>query len=287
MRQAVLITAYHDYEQLERLADYFDSDFEVFVHLDRRSPRLPNDLASRTNFHVYRRYRVRWGSVNHLRAILLLMKSALECQDVVFFHLITGSDYPIPSLSEFKRFCESHRHENFLEFFKLPRPLWGGEDGLARVNYYWPQRWLQPAKSGSMGGRLTNLIVKLQRKLGMRRRFRFFNGNLFGGGTYWSVSREAVNYAITFLKDHPNYLRRFRGTKIAEEICLPTLWANSGLPLTNNPLRYIEWGTEASPPVLTEKSYDKIISSGCLFARKMDSTLSDTLIKQLQQHHGL
>lgn len=36
MRQAILITAYRDLVQLQRLTEYFDADFEIFIHLDRR-----------------------------------------------------------------------------------------------------------------------------------------------------------------------------------------------------------------------------------------------------------
>lgn len=284
MRQAILITAYHDYQQLRRLIDYFDSDFEIYIHLDRRSPQMPNDLLKRPCVHVFQHYRVFWGSMNHLRAILQLMDEALKHKDLEYFHLVTGNDYPIPSLSSFSSFCESHRNDNFLEFFKLPRSLWDSEGGLARVKYYWLQRWLQPNESNTVGRHFTNALVKIQRKLGMRRSFRYFDGNLFGGGTYWSLSREALDYAIAFLNANPGYLRRFRGTKIAEEICLPTIWANSTLPLTNNSLRYIEWGSGASPNVLTENDYKKIMCSGCLFARKIMSSQSDALIKKMQQY---
>lgn len=284
MRQAILITAYHDYPQLKRLVEYFDDGFEVFIHLDKRSPELPEDMLSRAHVHVFRRYQVYWGSVNHLRAILLLMNEAQKHSDLQYFHLITGNDYPIPSLSELKQFCELHRNDNYLEYFKLPRSGWDGEDGLARINYYWPQRWLRPGEC-QKGYLLTAFLVKLQRKLGLCRRFDFFDGHLYGGGTYWSVSREAVEYALGFLQAHPRYLRRFRGTKIAEEICLPTLWANSDLPLTNNSMRYIEWGPEASPRVLTADDYEKVIHSGCLFCRKITTIHSEGLLNRIKSYH--
>ena len=284
MRQAILITAYNDFDQLRRLVEYFEDGFEVFVHVDKRCRQIPDDLQ-RPNVHLYQRFRIFWGSVNHLRAIVFLMGEAVSHADLEYFHLITGSDYPVPSLNDLKSFGETHRHENYLEYFPLPRPGWDGDGGLDRVNYYWPQRWLRPGDNQA-GYRLTAFLVKLQRKLGLRRRFDFFEGRLYGGGTYWSVSREAVEYALGFLHDHLGYLRRFRMTKIAEEICLPTLWANSQLPLTNNSLRFIEWGTEASPRVLTEQHYDDLIHSNCLFARKMVSGHSDDLILKLQRHHG-
>lgn len=126
MRQAILITAYHDSAQLQRLISYFNSDFELYIHIDRHShlhPIVP------PNVHVYRRYNTPWGSVNHLHAILLLMREAASRQDLKYFHLVTGSDYPIPPLPEFKSFCEAHRNENYLEYFPLPRAAWDEEGG--------------------------------------------------------------------------------------------------------------------------------------------------------------
>ena len=87
-----------------------------------------------------------------------------------------------------------------------------------------------------------------------------------------------MSQALDYMDNHPDYLRRFRHTSIAEEICLPTLWCNNSLPLINNYLRYIDWGADgANPKVLTEKDYDKIVASGALFARKMESGVSDKL----------
>lgn len=279
MRQAVLITAYRDIPHLERLVRYFDADFELFVHVDRKCHEDYGCLKSYENLHLYNQYEIAWGDVNHLKAILLLMNEAFAYEELEFFHLITGSDYPIPRLEELKRFCEEHRKENYLEYFPLPHDDWGVEGGLNRIKYY----WLQPSYRVKQG-RWIEKSIKWQRRLGVNRPFPFFDGHLYGGGTYWSVSRKAVQVAMDYLTAHPEYLRRFRMTSIAEEICLHTLWINSGLPFVNNYMRYIDWGVDGgNPVVLTEKDYDKIKASGALFARKIESGTSDTLIAMLDQ----
>lgn len=130
MRQAILITAYRDSAQLQRLVDYFDSDFELFIHIDRQSHLHLDGQHISSNVHVYQCYPTPWGSVNHLHAILLLMHEAARRQDLEYFHLATGSDYPIPPLPDFKSFCEAHREENYLEHFPLPRTAWDGEGGI-------------------------------------------------------------------------------------------------------------------------------------------------------------
>lgn len=278
MKQAILITAYRDIPMLEKLVDRFDNDFELFVHVDKRCHESLASLEGREHLHLYRTYAVEWGDYRHLLAIVMLMREAYRHEDLEYFHLVTGSDYPTMPLSQFKAFCEEHRDENFLEHFPLPHSDWGSEGGLNRIQY----RWLRPNSTRTCGAWLTCKFVNLQRRLGIKRSFDHFNGKLYGGGTYWSMSRMAIGMALDYMVKHPDYLHRFRHTSIAEEICLPTLWCNSGLPLTNDYKRYIDWGLDgANPQVLTAQDYNKIVASGALFARKMASGASDKLIEML------
>lgn len=280
MRQGILITAYRDIPMLEKLVDYFDSDFELFIHVDKRCRESLASLDNKKHLHLYRTYAVEWGDYRHLLAIIMLMQKAYQHDDLEYFHLITGSDYPCMPLDAFKTFCEEHRNDNYLEHFSLPHADWGVEGGLNRIQYW----WLRPNSTRTNGAWLTRKFVNLQRRLGIKRRFTHFNGNLYGGGTYWSMSRKAIGIALDYMDKHPDYLHRFRHTSIAEEICLPTLWCNSGLPLTNDYKRYIDWGADgANPQVLTEKDYDKIVADGALFARKMESRTSDKLIEMLNR----
>ena len=279
MRQAILITAYKDICHLERLIRYFDSDFEVFIHIDKKCSEDYGFLSQMSHVHLLNRYRIAWGDVNHLKAILLLMHESYQHDDLEYFHLITGSDYPIPPLSAFKDFCEQHRGDNYVEHFPLPHSDWGKEGGMDRIRYY----WIQPSYRVKHG-RFIYKTIQLQRMLGIDRGFRFFDGNLYGGGTYWSVSREAVGKALEYLYRNPDYLRRFRMTSIAEEVCLPSLWAGIGMPMHNDYKRYIDWGPDGgNPQVLTEKDYDNIVNSDALFARKMASGASDKLIEMLDK----
>ena len=276
MRQAILITAYRDIPMLKRLVDYFDDDFELFVHVDKRCQESLTSLNKRERLHLFRTYAVEWGDYKHLLAIVMLIREAYSHPDLEYFHLITGSDYPCKSLADFKTFCKEHHNDNYLEHFPLPHPDWGSEGGLNRIQYW----WLRPNIHRSNGAWVTRKLVNLQRRIGIKRSFKYFNGNLYGGSTYWSLSRKAVGLAVDYFVHHPNYLRRFRHTSIAEEICLPTLLSNSGITIINNYMRYIDWGLDgANPQVLTEKDYNNIVASGALFARKMKSDTSYELIK--------
>lgn len=263
---------------LEKIVGRFDNDFELFVHIDKRCCESLANLEGREHLHLDRTYAVEWGDYRHLLAIVMMMREAYQDGDLEYFHLVTGSDYPVMPPSQFKAFCEEHRNDNFLEHFPLPHSDWGSEGGLNRIHYW----WLRPNSTRTSGAWLTRKLVNLQRRLGVKRRFPYFGGKLYGGGTYWSMSRKAIGMALDYMDRHPDYLHRFRHTSIAEEICLPTIWCNSSLPLTNDYKRYIDWGADgANPQVLTEKDYDKIVASSALFARKMQSGSSDKLIEML------
>lgn len=276
MKQAILITAYKDLDMLAPIIEYFDEDFVFYIHVDKKCSESVDFLRNYSNIHLYNDYSIDWGGCNHLKAILLLIKHALKDEQISYFHLITGADFPIRSLSEFKRFFECNRDRNYLEYFALPRASWGKEGGLDRIRYY----WLLPSTRYRCG-RYIRKIVNLQRKLKMIRSFPFFEGRIYGGGTYWSVSRRAVSSLMQYFEDNPAYLNRFRWTSIPEEICFPTYWLNSGIEFENDSLRYIDWSDAAAPKVLLDEDYDSMMSSTAFFARKMEKGKSQALINRI------
>lgn len=257
------------------MLEYFDSDFEIFIHIDKKCKEDISRLQQRAHTQIYKSYTISWGDFNHLQAIVQLCREAYTFSECKYFHLITGTDYPIVPLSEFKAFFSKNCQNNFVEHFPLPRAGWGSEGGIERIRYY----WFRPLNS-----KVSQYTLKIQRKiLHTYRPFGFFNGKLYGGGTYWSVSRNAISSILDYLSNHPQYLHRFRYTHIPEEICFPTLWKGLGVHLTNNHLRYIDWSeNKANPKVLTEADFKKVIQSHCIFARKLEKGVSETLKNKIK-----
>ena len=281
MKQAILITAYKDLDFLSEIISYFDDDFSFFIHIDKKCKEDISELSHFKHAYLYQNYHIEWGGSNHLMAILLLIREAYKKHEYEYFHLITGSDFPVKPLSAFKDFFEKHQNENFMEYFPLPRDSWGEDGGLKRIRYYWfGLNWVD------VRGRFWELIrlsLRIQKKLKINRKFRYFNGKLWAGGTYWSLSEHAIEAFIRFVDENPRYIRRFRCTSIGEEIFLQTVLLNLGMPVTNNYLRYIDWGEDGANPVtLTEKDYDRIMSSDCFFARKFDKIKSAKLINKIK-----
>jgi hypothetical protein len=278
MKQAILITAYKDLEFIKRIIQYFDDDFEFYIHVDTKCREESTILPCHKNVHVYSEYHIQWGGSNHLKAIWFLIKQSVLSGQYEYFHLITGSDYPIKPLTEFKSFFENHKLDNFIEYFPLPRPSWGADGGLRRILYYWPlinhldvrSKWYQ----------VVHLMLRIQRKLGIKRSFPYFGGKLWAGGTYWSLSAQAIECVTRFVAENPDYIKRFNYTAIGEEIFIQTILKNHpDICLTNNYLRFIDWGDGFAPVTLTGAHFDKIARSDCFFARKLDSEISAVLLQ--------
>jgi hypothetical protein len=283
MKQAILITAYKELDFISNILQYFDDDFDFFIHVDRKCKEDITFLRNDPRVNVYRKYRIEWGGSNHIFAIVLLMQEACKDGKYDYYHLITGSDFPVKPLSYLKNYFELHRHDNYMNYFKLPDNCWGADGGFGRMNYFF-------LVSNILDIRKTrNLVIRIDRKLRKiharylpKRKFKFFN-QLYGGSTYWSLSADAVNYAVDYMKNNPQYLRRFRYTLIGEEIFLQTILLNNrDLCINADYLRYMRWDEYGTKPeVLDISDYESLQQLHVFFARKFDKSISKMLIDRI------
>ena len=282
MKQAVLITAYCQLAFLKEIIGFFDDGFDFYIHVDTKTPQGDLSFLEQPNVKLYSKYRIQWGSVEHLRAIVFLMNEAWKNGDYSYYHLITGSDFPVKSLAEFKSFFGEKNNKNYMEWYELPRASWVMEGGLERVKYYWMgNAWFDIR--GKVGT-YTYKLLKLQRKLGIERKFVRMFPKLYGGGGYWSLTSEAVDYTLQTIESK-RLMKFMRHTHCAEELLFQTVLLNADgrFSIVNDSIRYSKWeGNAKSPKVLDESDFDDIIASGCFFARKFDMNKSKLLLGKLE-----
>ena len=289
MKQAILITAYKDFEQLKDLIREFDKNFNIYIHLDKKSTFKEKEInLIRKNDRVKffdKKYKINWGGINHLKSYLLLAEKALMDVQNTHFHLITGQDYPIKNTEYFKKLLFNNTEDklDYLEYFKMSVSSWenGGMDRLVYYNFY----DLFNFKS-FFGKKCIHLILKIQKKLNFKRSIKFTE-QLYGGSTYWTLSRNTLQFVIDFTKQNPVFFKRFKYTSCAEEIYFQTVIMNSEFSknVINDNLRFIDWnkGEGYSPAYLEENDYETIVASNKLFARKIDSTKKK--LKQMLINH--
>ncbi|MGZ2368711.1 beta-1,6-N-acetylglucosaminyltransferase [Ancylomarina sp. YFZ004] len=276
MKQAILITAYKNFEQLKELINEFDENFNIYIHVDKKSRLTKKAIREITNIsnvkYFTQKYKVNWGGLNHLKAYLKLSEKALLHNENVYFHLITGQDYPLKSNEYIKNmlFNNQDKKLNYMGFFKMPAKCWrnGGMDRLEYYNLY----DLFNAKS-SFESKWIGRTRRIQKGLGFKRSVNFCK-QLYGGSTYWTIHRDTLQFVIHFTKQNPSFLKRFKFTFCAEEIYFQTIIMNSehADKVVNDDLRYVDWetGRGGYPAFLDENDYESIIKSNKLFVRKID-----------------
>jgi len=270
MKQAILITAYKNVEQAIQIIDYFDNRFEFYVHFDKRADLDLSPLRRivEKKVFVYNTYPVYWGGVNHLKAILLLGQEALKNSENILFHLITGEDFPCKPPSYF--FENVDCTKDYIDQQSMPCSMWPGNGGMDRLDYYNFYDILNAKKVG----KLINLIIRIQKLLKIKRSYYAGFPKLYGGSTYWSLSRNTLLYIMEYTNSNKAFLDRMQYTFCPEEFYFQTIIMNSPVAsnVINDNLRYIDWqsGRGGKPAFLDESDYSLIVSSNKLFARKLD-----------------
>ncbi len=286
--QAILITAYKNYHHLEDLVNSFDDRFNIYIHIDKKSTISKEDIQKLSSkkrvLHLSQQYKINWGGINHLKAILELAERATENVDNKYFHLITGHDYPIISSDELYEYIEANQDNDFMEYFPLPYSAWpeDGMDRLSRYNVY----DLIDGRTG-LNERIIKGFSKFQKKIGFKRSFSADFPPLYGGSTYWSLKRESLEYVFQYMKKHPHFLKRFKYSFCSEEIFFQTILLNSPMKknIINNNMRFIIWEERNGnfPANLDCNDYDNIRKSKALFARKFEFPVSESLLNRIKK----
>ncbi len=278
-KHAILITAYKDVESVIELIDTMGSRFNFYIHFDKKRDLKVDRLKALNNVFYWQRYKVNWGGVNHLHAILFLVENALLNQDNSFFHLITAEDFPIKSAEEILKI---DTNKSYLKSRPFPFYGWdnsGGHDRYRRYQFY----DVFNAKM-KFGARFIHLLLIAQKKLGIFRK-PLFDFPMFGGSTYWSLNREILVYVMEKVNDR---LRRgLAMTFCAEEFVFQTILENSKYKDTimDDNLRYIDWSSKrgGDPAFLDESDFSALLISNALFARKIRKNGDDKLLKILKE----
>lgn len=289
MKQAVLITAYKNIGHLQEIINFFDDEFEIYIHLDKKSTITEDELYGLKDNphvkHISRKYNVNWGGFNHLKSILHLCEIAMKSKDVFYFHLISGHDFPIKRLKEFKNFFQDNQDSQFIDVFSIPAARWSGNGGMNRLEYYNLYDFFN-AKIDKQHVSILRLLI-IQKKLGFKRSYPSKMPKLYGGSTWWSLNRGCLSYVLNYTKNNRRILNRFKFTLCSEEFYFPTIIMNSPFlfKVKGSNLRYIDWSNRNGnyPAILDESDYNKLITSEAFFARKFEPVYSNALLQKIRE----
>lgn len=285
MKHAILILAHSNYDLLCRLVDYFAKDCEVFIHLDRDF-KIGEDeyaeLSNRSNvIHVFRKYHIKWGDINILRAELLLMASAYNESDAEYFHLLSGEDYPIKPLDFFLKFFKS----NFPISYLHTRPIRYKEVLYRFVTFSF--YGIFDGKT-AIGKSILMRIKNIQERWGFLRNTSSLPNNLCIGSQWFSITRKAVYSVLKYKSHNKRFYLRLRYTFAPDEIFIQTALYDSLFSECEfgNNCRLIYWGKKqcGSPEYMRLQDFKYIAISSAIFARKVDNKVGRSLLNAIDKY---
>jgi Core-2/I-Branching enzyme len=274
MRLAYIISAYVNLSQVARLVQRLEREGVVFfVHVDKKTSddeyqALARTLVELPSVRLLERHACHWGGFGHVRAtrkgIDELLARGIPFDYVI---LLTGQDYPIKSTDFIDRFFDENSGTSFMGFDGLPTRSWSPRGGLDRIEYWHLRLYGHHFRS------------PLKRRFPKELR-------PFGGGAYWCLSKQCIDYVDRFIRERPDVIEFFKHVDIPDEIFFQTVIMNSELrdTVVNDNLRYIDWTRGRRPAILESGDFDRLRESSKLFARKFDVRHDENVLNMVDRH---
>lgn len=277
-KHAMIITAYNDFDVLQKLLMYYNDFYDCYVHIDKRS-NVPINfyqvISKLKNVHIIKKYRIFWGSYKHILAVLDLLAMA-KAGGYSYYHVLTGNTFPVCSNNEIHRFFKENSGMNYIEIKNVK----GNEVYEDRQKYYYFFHLLN--MQSSIGKRINEKLIILQRRLSLQRTPCLG----YKGYFYCHLDYHFTNYVLDYVKKHRGFIKKLKTMAIPEEFFFQNIIMDSpyGEFVVNDSLIYDDWenGNGASPAVLKLDDMKRIESSGKLFARKIcDLEMANLILSEL------
>ncbi len=205
-----------------------------------------------------------------------MLKIVSEQSDINYYHIISGQDIPVKSLSEFSIFENEEKISMQCENIK-------NKDSNFKKKY----------RNGVLisNGDSRKIIEKILNKLySFTHKPRYYISEykendiyIYIGLVWCSFPQSVAKYILKYCKVH-NFLSGWQHIKIPEEFFFQTIIANSRFKnkIVGNNLRYMDWNFRngSSPAYLDKTDISKIEKGNYFFARKIDPIISDAIISK-------
>jgi len=288
-KHAIILVAYRNLEQILEYIDLLDEDFYFYIHVDAKSEiseERIEKLRLNSNVRIIEKtYKVNWGGKSFIDILLYLAKEALKDKNIKYIHTSSEADLPLQSPKYIKEFFTRNHGKQFLDIFSLPDYRWpnGGLDRFNKYNFY-----DQFNAKTKIGFKIIMSLLKIQSIIGINRDITKNSPPLYGGSTWVSLSYSCMEYAVNYAEENPKFMKSLENTFAPEEMFFQTVLMQSPFrnDVVNDNLFYIDWEFRNgnSPANLDISDLEKLKSSEKLFARKIQSPISDNLKIELIKH---
>ncbi|WP_307087757.1 beta-1,6-N-acetylglucosaminyltransferase [Sphingomonas faeni] len=278
------MTAYKDFAMLVRsLRRLRMFDVDVYLHVDRKTRFANSEMEILKGLcrTVQTCYDIPWGGHEHIQAIVGLMRDAvLSGEPYGYVHTLSGQDIVIKPLSSFTEYWDGTIYMKSIPRHDFPENV---EARIAHRNllHSWQKRrrvW-QTADL---------LLQKIQALPGLARS-QLLSQTPLHKGEVWLSMPFAICRRIVESSEAHALLHELRTTYIPEEFFFQSVimnWEYASRVNQRN-LRYTDWHSgRGRPAFLDDSDFGPILNSGDVFARKVSTEKSDSVVTRLEAEYG-
>ena len=262
VKHAYLILAHNQFELLKMLLSALDDPRnDIFIHFDKKVRNVPRLTTSSSRLVVLDdRVNVLWGDVSQIKAEYALYKRACKEGPYAYYHLISGTHFPLMSQDDIHSFFASLAGTCVMRFEPLSEDEVRMRFGL---RHFFLRHLVDRRKAVNrlyhFGWRA---MLAIQKKLGIGRDTSFIKGK---ASQWCSLTQQAVDLIVD---EEKAALKRFRRSFCCDEFFVRSVIDGKVDVVDDSRICYVKF-EHTTPRIFTLKDYDELKSSGAFFARKM------------------
>ncbi|WP_347292292.1 beta-1,6-N-acetylglucosaminyltransferase [uncultured Brachyspira sp.] len=269
-KNCILILAHKNHNQIMRLINHLKTDFDLYVHIDKRNKL---NIKSFDNVNVYKEFKTYHGGVSLVIATLFLIEEAYK-NNYDRYIFISGQDVPLKTNKEIINFFDANKNKEYISYESINNSEAMYKEMSFRLNSYNFGKLYRLIFHRNIRELLSNfpLIKRTTPK------------NIYYGSQWWNLTNNAIKYILDYTKQNPNFLKRFNYTWGSDEFYFQSILLNSEFKnnCINDCLRYLIWGV-GTPINFQMKDYENIKNNinNNIFSRKFDENIDNDIINKL------
>lgn len=275
-KHCVLLLAHRSPMQFKRTLGYFlETGSDVYIHVDVKA-KIEDFHVPHENAHFSEARRdITWGGFSMVEATLDLIRTAIARDDYLTFSLVSGDCYGLRSPEVFLQALNSSTD---IINYELVSPV---SDTHRRISGV----FLPDSGIGSLRGDRKFLYRQLDKETitNMNSIVKVFHGRedflnnikYYKGSQWWSLTRESINFVMSFISTNHLFVDHFRYSAIPDEAFFQTILMSAESPFMSKSRRlmFSKWDTSPAPYTFTSESELELLSSTTsLIARKFDDS---------------
>lgn len=269
-KNCILILAHKNHNQIMRLINHLKTDFDLYVHIDKRNKL---NIKSFDNVNVYKEFKTYHGGVSLVIATLFLIEEAYK-NNYDRYIFISGQDVPLKTNKEIINFFDTNKNKEYISYESINNSEAMYKEMSFRLNSYNFGKLYRLIFHRNIRELLSNFpLIK-----------RTTPENIYYGSQWWNLTNNAIKYILDYTKQNPNFLKRFNYTWGSDEFYFQSILLNSEFKdnCINDCLRYLIWGV-GTPINFQMKDYENIKNNinNNIFSRKFDENIDNDIIDKL------